>query len=391
MKKIIAILFGAVAMLASCNNNEGGVTTGPNFPEVQNLTVESGKSYDITFTAEKPWSVSLPAESQVYATLSYDGTTDVQFYGEAGVETTIVVNVRNNVMSYAKDIVFNVQIELEGKSNDLALLTVKRTPYEITVTGTVSEGKSTFEKGGHPADGPFASAPNTYKVTYANKFDGPEGAVTVEHNFDKLYNYRVYAKMKDEEGNVSFGSVDAADDSFPWVRLVSFGTLRNKFRLYMEHASADAVLTAGVGYEAYANIEDENGDAVVSVYYLYNPSAVAPSVEAVKLANESNAAANGVKLQGGGVAYTLTLATVDLLTTNHAAAGLKINGYNASGFAQENLRLAHDETDDYYYVTLAEGASIEGLARENTLSIATIDSNGLKEVGVTVILDWIKE
>lgn len=391
MKKFIAILFGAAALFVSCDNNEGGETTGPNFPAVQKLTVESGNSYEITFTAEKPWSVSLPAESQVYATLSYDGTTDVQFYGEAGVETTIVLNVRKDVISYAKDIVFNVLIELEGKSNDLAQLTVKRTPYEITVTGTVTEGDSTFEKGGHPADSPFASAPNTYKVTYANKFDGPEGAMIVEHNFDKLYNYRVYAKSKDENGNVSFGAVETDEDTHPWVYLVSFGTGRSKFRLYMKHDSAESVLTAGVGYEAYANIEDENGDPIVSVYYLYNPSAVAPSVEAVKLANENDATANGVKLEGGGVAYTLTLATADLLTTNHAVAGLKINGYNASGFMQENLRLAHDETDDYYYVTLADGASIEGLVRENTLSIATIDSNGLKEVGVTVILDWINE
>jgi hypothetical protein len=391
MKKFIAIFFGVAALFASCNSKDGNGVVEPNFPPVHNLTVESGKSYEITFTAEKPWSVLLPAESQVYATLSYDGVTDTQFYGVANEECTIVVNVREGVMSYAKDIVFNVQIELENISKDLALLTVKRTPYEITVTGTVTEGESTFEKGGHPADGPFASVPNTYKVTYKNRFDGPEAAMIVEHNFDKLYNYRVYAKTKDEEGNVSFGPMGADDSGFPWVRLVTFGPKGEKFRLTMEHGDSYAVLTAGVGYEAYVNIEDENGDAIVSVYYLYNPNAVAPSAEAVLLYNATDAAANGVKLEGGGVAYKLTLSSPELLTTKHAAAALKVNGFNAGGFAQENLRFAHDEANDYYYVTLAEGASLDGLARENNLSIATIDNNGLREVAITVILDWIAE
>ena len=151
------------------------------------------------------------------------------------------------------------------------------------------------------------------------------------------------------------------------------------------------LLTAGVGYEAYVNIEDENGDAIVSVYYLYNPNAVAPSAEAVLLYNATDAAANGVKLEGGGVAYKLTLSSPELLTTKHAAAALKVNGFKAGGFAQENLSFDHDEANDYYYVTLAEGASLDGLARENNLSIATIDNNGLREVAITVILDWIAE
>ena len=397
MKKIFAILSVVAMMFAACTPDKGGNTPvpPPTFPALQEITVESGKSYEVTFSTDRPWTVSLSAESAVYATLTYtseDGytSTDTQFYGAAG-EHTVVVNVREDAVSYAKDIVIVVDMTLSTYTESIALLTVKRTPYEITVTGTVTEGESTFEKGGHPADGPFVSVPNTYKVTYKNRFDGPEAAMIVEHNFDKLYNYRVYAKSKDEEGNVSFGPVGADDNGFPWVRLVTFGPKGEKFRLTMEHADSYAVLTAGVGYEAYVNIEDENGDAIVSVYYLYNPNAIAPSAEAVLLYNATDAAANGVKLEGGGVAYKLTLSSPELLTTKHAAAALKVNGFNAGGFAQENLRFAHDEANDYYYVTLAEGASLDGLARKNNLSIATIDNNGLREVAITVILDWIAE
>lgn len=393
MKKIFAILSVVAMMFASCTPDNGGTTpTMPTFPELQELTVESGQSYDITFSTDKAWTVSLSAESQVYATLTYtyeDGftSTDTQFYGEAG-EHTIKVNVREGLMSYAKDFVFTVDMTLEEYTQSIVKLTIPRTPYVITVTGTVTEGASTFTSGGHPVDGPFADAPNKYKVTYKGKYDGPEAAMVVEHNFDKLYNYRVYASCKDEEGNVTFGRV-VDNGNFPWVNMVSYGQNGSKFRLTMDHNQDDAVLTTGVGYEAYVNIEDENGDAIVSVYYLYNPDAVEQSAPAVELAYPDEATANGVTFTGVDPVYTMTLASSDLLDSKHKAASLKITGFEGGGFAQNNLKLDYDKELDAYYVTLEKGVSLGDLVRENTLSIATINADGYKEYTITVIFDWI--
>ena len=380
-------------MFASCGQ-QGGENTpvAPTFPELQEITVEPGQSYEVTFSTDKAWTLVLPAESQVYASMTYDGVTDTQFYGEAG-EYTITVNVREGIMSYAKDIIFAVDMILAEYTQSIVQLRVPRTPYEITVTGTstIEGGTSTFERGGHPADGPFASAPNTYKVTYRGKYDAPEAAMIVEHNFDKLYNYSVYASRRDAEGNVTFGRV-VANDTFPWVSMVSFGKNGSKFRLTMDYDKADAVLTADVGYEAYVNIEDENGDAIVSVYYLYNPNAVEKVAPAVELAFPEDAKAEGVTFTGVDPIYTLTLPSADFLDAKHKAASIKITGLveNGAGFAQANLKLAYDEALDVYYTTLNDGAALNELVRENTLSIATIDANGYKEYTITVVLDWVE-
>lgn len=390
MKKFIAILCGA-AMFAACNNSNGGgtVVDAPNFPEVQHIAAVAGESYAVTFTAEEAWSVSLTDESQVYASLTYDGITDMQFYGEAG-EYTVVVNIKDGILSYAKDILVNVEISMKGYTNDLAILTIARTPYEVTVTGSYTDGTSTFQKGGHPTDSPFASAPNTYKVTYKGKYAGPGAEMVIEHNFDKLYNYRVYAKRKDSEGNVSFGAVSSVNDDYPWVRITSFGTNHSKFRLWMEYEAEDAVLTGGVGYEAYVNIEDENGDAVVSVYFIYNPAADEVLPPAVELAYPSDATTNGVTFEGAGTIYTLTLSDAALLGDNHKPAALRIEGYQGYSFAQENLQLSYDSALEAYYISMVDVTAQDKLSRENVLTIGTLRTDGYEEYTITVVLDWIE-
>ena len=55
-----------------------------------------------------------------------------------------------------------------------------------------------------------------------------------------------------------------------WVEFQSFGANNEKFRLYMNYTRG--ILTPEVGYEAYVNLEDENGDALVSVYHIFNPA-----------------------------------------------------------------------------------------------------------------------
>lgn len=393
MKKIFVILSVVAMMFVSCAYNCGEITGPqiPTFPELQELTVESGKSYDITFTTDKAWTVSLPAESQQYATMTFEGSTEMQFYGEAG-EHTITVNVREGIMSYAKDIVFVVDMTMESYTESIVKLTIPRIPYEITVSGGAPAGmeeivQSTFEKGGHPENGPFASAANTYTVRYLNSSDAKYGDFVVSHDCDLLYNYVLYAKSS---ADGEFEPV--ADNSNDWLKLrmwkpqdVSF------FALEMMHTSTKAVKTEGVGYEAYVNLEDENGDALVSVYFLYDPTAVAPVKPSVELAYPEEASAKGVTFVGEGTAYTLTLPTPDLLGENNKAASIKITGYAGGGYMTENLKFVESDVPGIYYTALAESVTIDSLVRENTLSVSAINAEGAKEYTITVVFEWAPE
>ena len=406
MKKIFAVL-GVVAILfASCTPDKGGdEEIKPTFPELQEITVESGQSYDVTFTTDKAWTVSLSAEAAVYATLTYtyeDGytSTDTQFYGEAG-EHTIIVNVREGIMSYAKDITFNVDMTLGSYTQSIVKLTIPITPYEIDVYGTAPEGfenvLTKFITGGHPENGPFVTVPNKYSVRYLNASEAQYGDYVVAHDFDKLFNYVIYAK--DAEGKF----VAVGEDS-KWLAIRTFkrnitddkGNTKSysMFSLEMNHKSSAAVFTEGVGYEAYVNIEDENGDAIVSVYFLYDPNAEVVVETKVELANEALAAEKGVTFEGSAIAYTLTFPTADILTTNYEAAALKFSGYNevygGFGSGTQNLVFEHNVASDIWYVRLAEGASVAGLMREEVLNISAV-GNELHSYTINLVFDWIAD
>jgi len=306
------------------------------------------------------------------------------------------------LLSYAKDIVFNVEISMQNATENLAVFTLPRTPYEINVYGSAPDGmpevQSTFEKGGHPENGPFASSANTYTVRYLNRSDALYGDFVVWHDCNLEYNYVVYAKNNE-------GEFVAIPQDCTWLKMLKFkkvvtevqedGMEKSKsypaFRLEMVHNDASAVNTKGVGYEAYVNLEDENGDALVSVYFLYDPSAVAPVKPAIELAYPDDAAAKGVTFEGKNTTYTLTLPTQDLLGENSKAASLKIIGYSGGGYMVENLTLLSSDEANVYYTALAEGATLDGLLRENTLSVSAINAEGAKEYTITVVLQWVPE
>ena len=406
MKKIFVVLSVVAMMFVACAPDNGGnaPVPPPTFPELQELTVESGKSYDITFTTDKAWIVSLSAESAVYATLTYtyeDGytSTDTQFYGEAG-EHTIKVNVLEGIMSYAKDFVVMVDMTLGAYTQSIAKLTIPRTPYAIDVYGSAPEGfentLSKFVDGGHPENGPFVNAPNKYSVLYLSTSEAQYGDYVVAHDFDKLYNYVVYAKNKE-------GEFVPTTESTKWLELRAFtrnitddkgvSKLYKMFSLSMDHTKSDAVFTEGVGYEAYVNIEDEKGDAVVSVYFLYDPNAVVVVETKMELANPELAAEKGIVFEDNGYSYTLTYPTAESLTTDFLAGALKFTGYNeiygGFGSGTQNLVFEHNEESDIWYVCLAEGASVASLVREDVLNISAV-SNEMHSYTINLVFDWIK-
>ena len=387
-------------MFAACTPDKGGNTPvpPPTFPELQELTVEPGKSYEITFTAEKAWSISIPAESQQYATITYEGTTDMQFYGEAG-EHTITVNVREGIMSYAKDITFNVDMTLGSYTQSIAKLTIPITPYEIDVYGSAPEGfenvLSRFVEGGHPADGPFVNVPNKYSVLYLNSSDAIYGDYVVAHDFDKLFNYVVYAKNSE-------GKFVPTTENTKWLELRAFtrtitddkgvSKLYKMFSLSMDYKKSDAVFTEGVGYEAYVNIEDENGDAVVSVYFIYDPNAVIVVETKMELANPELAEQKGIVYEDNGYSCTLTYPTAESLASDYLAGALKFTGYTevygGFGSGTQNLVFEHNEESDIWYVRLAEGASAASLTREEVLNISAVGQE-MHSYTINLVFDWI--
>lgn len=405
MKKILAVLSGVAMMFASCENGGKAVLPKPEFPELQELTVESGVSYDVTFSTDKEWRVSLSAEAAVYATLTYidvDGltTTDTQLYGEAG-EHTITVNVRENVLSYAKDIVFTVDMTMYNYTESIVKLTIPITPYEIDVYGAAPEGfenvLTKFLTGGHPENGPFVNVPNKYSVRYLNASEAQYGDYVVAHDFDKLYNYVVYAKN-------SKGVFAPITEETKWLEHRAFrrnvtddkgnSKFYGMFSLAMDYTKSDAVFTEGVGYEAYVNIEDENGDAVVSIYFLYDPNAEIVIETKMELADEALAAEKGVVFDNSGYTYSLTYPSADILTTNYEAAALKFTGYNevygGFGSGTKNLVFEHNEESDIWYVRLADGASVASLVREEVLNISAVSSE-MHTYTINLVFDWISD
>ena len=405
MKKIFVVLSVVAMMFAACTPDKGGDTEiVPTFPELQEITVESGKSYDVTFTTDKAWTVSLSAEASVYATLTYnyeDGyvSTDTQFHGEAG-EHTITVNVREGIISYAKDISFTVEMTLENHTQSIVKLTIPITPYEIDVYGSAPEGfeniVSQFVDGGHPANGPFVNVPNKYTVKYLAASDALYGDYVVAHDFDKLFNYVVYHKQNGEFVPIT--------ESTKWLELRAFTRkvtddkgvekLYKMFSLGMNYKSSDAVFTEGVGYEAYVNVEDENGDAVVSVYFIYDPNAEIIIETKMELANPELAEENGITYEDNGYSCTLTYPTVESLTNGYLGGALKFTGYTeiygGFGSGTQNLVFEHNEESDIWYVCLEEGASVSSLTREEVLNISAV-SGEMHSYTINLVFDWIAD
>ena len=405
MKKILAILSGVAILFAACTpDNKGEQTPSvPTFPELQEITVESGNSYEVTFSTDKSWTVSLSAEAAVYATLTYsyeDGytATDTQFYGAAG-EHTIVVNVREGIMSYAKDITFTVDMTLDTYTQSIAKLIIPRTPYTIDVYGSAPEGfeniLSKFVTGGHPENGPFVDAPNKYSVVYLSASDALYGDYVVAHDFDKLFNYVVYSRNRENQ----FVPIS---ESTKWLELRAFTReiaddkgvkkLYKMFSLAMDYKKADAVFTDGVGYEAYVNIEDENGDAVVSVYFIYDPNAEIVVETKMELANPELASEKGIVFDDSSYACTLTYPTAEVFENDYAAAAFKFTGYNdiygGFGSGTQKLVFEHNEANDTWYVRLAEGVSPASLTREEVLNISAVGQE-MHSYTINLVFDWI--
>ena len=407
MKKILAVLSGAAMLFVSCVGGEGVDTTPAVFPDAVSVEAEIGGSYELTFTASHNYQISLDAESQRYAILNYEGEPGYDFYGQAG-EHTYTVKIKPNLApSYAKDLKVNVNLTMKNETKLLALYTIPRAPYEINLFGRVNPGfeescKSVCNAESHPADSPFAYCGNKYTVTHYSTNDALDGNMIIWHDYPRAnFNYVIY--VKDASGNfVSVGDGDSESEVKSWVEMVAFtgkdtsstSTDKNKvwqkFRLYMNVNSKSAVKTEGVGYEAYVNMEDENGDAVVSVYHVFDPDKEVVAETFFGLANPELAAEKGVKLEGEGKYLTLTLPTLDLITENFAAATLKIEGYYEvyPSIAQEKiLDVVYNEENGTIYIALKEGSDVEQLLRNDTLTVSAVGDTA-EEYSVAVVFEW---
>ncbi len=394
MKKIFAILSVVAMVFTSCENGGDRQPNKPNFPELQQITAEAGGSYELTFAAEKAWKISLTAASQSYAYLTYEGFIETTHTGAMG-EHTIMVNVKEDAVSYAKDIVISVEMTMENFTETIATYTIARTEFPVNVKGAPNAGmedsvKSVFSDGGHPADGPFVKTPHTYTLRHYTGSDAKYAEFYVEHDLEpSSYNYAVY--VKDESGEfVKVNTSEEADKS--WVEFVSFGKKKEKFRLYMDYSKG--IITKNVGYEAYVNLEDAYGDALVSVYHIYNPDEEIVEKTSFSLADADLAAEKGITMKGAGLNYTLTYPSAEVFAADYAAAAFKFEGYSevygGFGSGTDALVFEYDATAGVYYVRLADDATVASLTRTEVLNISAV-GRGMDSYVVNLVFDWIED
>ena len=82
MKKILAILCGVTMMFAACTPDQ---TPEPSFPETATATVAAGEVYELAFSANLDWTLSISEEAMAYfAFLEADGVTTYSLQGVAG-------------------------------------------------------------------------------------------------------------------------------------------------------------------------------------------------------------------------------------------------------------------------------------------------------------------
>lgn len=406
-------------LFASCVQDE--TLPRPEFPEVKEMSVLAGGTHSITFTADVPWTVSLPAEAQQYAKLNYEGYLDTTHSGPAG-ENTIKVRVNPGAGSYFSDVTFNVEITMNRYTENLAVCTLPKLTRRVAVTGGIVGGyeavcKSSLSNEGYPTNSPFADALYKYKVTHTKSWDAKEGYYYIMHDVDVDYNYCLYGRDK------TTGEFVQITDEKSWLSFIEFGRDgEQKVRVMMNYENG-GVLTENVGYEAYLNIEDRNKNVILSVYYLFDPRVEEIIPTSFGLANAELAAEKGVKLESTGEKkYTLTIPTLDILQENNAAAALKWEGYTeiTSGFDSDTLVLNHDEESDTYTIGIATKTKIENvldpetgepvldadgknvteeittpipvenLVRNNVLTVYALAEEN-QEYVITVILEWAKE
>ena len=129
MKKIFAILCGVTMMFAACTPSEGVPEVVPTFPEEQNYEILSGKGQNLVFSAEHDWTLSVDYD---FAYLKDgEGNNVKSFSGAAGEDIQVMVAVESAIENYDNDIVFHVNMEMEGHTSVLATLTIKKLEYAV--------------------------------------------------------------------------------------------------------------------------------------------------------------------------------------------------------------------------------------------------------------------
>jgi hypothetical protein len=232
---------------------------------------------------------------------------------------------------------------------------------------------------------------------YLSASEAMYGDYVVAHDFDKLYNYVVYAKNSE-------GVFAPITENTKWLELRAFtrtitddkgvSKLYKMFSLSMDYKKSDAVFTEGVGYEAYVNMVNEDGVTMISVYYLYDPTRVVEVKPTIALANPELAKEKGVTFVGEGTSYTMTFASPNLLVEECAAATLKLEGfsdfYGGIQSGTSELKFEKDIATGLCYLTLSEGANAETLRRQDVLTISgTVEGGGgLREYTINLVFEW---
>ncbi|MBO7220458.1 MAG: hypothetical protein J6V21_04645 [Alistipes sp.] len=359
MKKILAILCGATMLFAACTpGGEEGVT--PIFPESQSFELLAGDVQRLVFDANTTWTVSL--ENDYYAQLSYnngEGTVfDTEVSGVAGEGITVRVIMNEVIKNYDADVVFPVYIKMGSTTQTLATITVKQIERPAAISLPYPDPDVTFEEGGHPSWSPFKNAQHTYHMNYASQWV-IEG-IRLDCGLDTDYSIKTYAYTEGASDPVEFTT---REDS--WLTITNgLGENGNGFMVAMDLSKESAQWSwFDPQYESYVNFEDAEGNVLVSIFCTstYNPGQTGGATSGLALLNPG--ILNWV--DNGDNSYAVTFYDNTYLTSGgmRMYVAFTVPNYTMHYCYQEGtLDLAYDADLNAYYVTLAEGASIESIA-----------------------------
>lgn len=129
MKKILAILCGVTMMFAACTPDQ---TPEPSFPETATATVAAGEVYELAFSANLDWTLSISEEAMAYfAFLEADGVTTYSLQGVAG-DYVVKVKVADT-QEFDVERVCDITLSMGNQSQIICTLTRSMTERSIAV------------------------------------------------------------------------------------------------------------------------------------------------------------------------------------------------------------------------------------------------------------------
>lgn len=383
MKKILSILGCAALLFTACT--EEVVIIEPVFPEeVVELELLAGQSKGIEIDANTSWTVDFAdVQAEQYAFLiGPDEIPTHEISGEPG-QTRIFVKAYPDIKNYDADIVFYLNLTMLNETQPIAKFTIKKIEKPASIVATETFETVTLAEGGHPSwGGEFANAAEKWSLAYTDKWD-LEG-VGMQCNLENVASITVHAY--DAAGAIA----NVASFANPWVEVSTFGT-QGGFKVIMDVNKDSAAWSLNAitnTYESYVNFRDAEGNILLSLYCTYK----APEESGTSGLALVNPGMLNTWKDNGDNTYQVTFYDSSYITAGgmFMYTAFTVPNYTMHYCYQEGtLDLKYDAEIGGYYVTLAEGASIENIT-DGEYNFDIYADSYMTTYKLTVVIDFVE-